>query len=55
MMQQEASEHWLDADLTDYAVAARYDDPSWAERYATKENAAFWLKFSQELLLRFSP
>lgn len=29
--------------LTDYAVAARYDDPEWARLQATKENAKRWL------------
>jgi HEPN domain-containing protein len=32
------------SDLTDYAVAARYDDPEWAKAQATKENSTFWLK-----------
>lgn len=42
-------------DLTDYAIAARYDDPSWAERHATEKNSSLWLKFAQELLHRFLP
>ena len=29
--------------LTDYAVAARYDDPRWAELQATWENSAYWI------------
>lgn len=33
----------LFADLTEYAVAARYDDPFWAEREATQENVHKWL------------
>lgn len=41
--------HWtneektLFADLTTYAVAARYDDPVWAEREATEQNSSAWL------------
>lgn len=31
------------ADLTGYAVAARYDDPAWAEQEATLENADSWI------------
>lgn len=31
------------ADLTEYAVAARYDDPFWAEREATQDNVLSWL------------
>jgi len=42
-------------DLTDYAIAARYDDPTWAERYATAENTANWLIFARELVHRLSP
>lgn len=32
------------ADLTEYAVAARYDDPLWAEREATEQNVVAWLR-----------
>lgn len=34
----------LFADLTEYAVAARYDDPFWANREATAENVAAWVR-----------
>jgi HEPN domain-containing protein len=34
----------LFADLTEYSVAARYDDPFWAEREATNENVRMWLE-----------
>ena len=34
----------LFADLTEYAVAARYDDPMWAEHEATNENVCLWLQ-----------
>ncbi len=40
----------LFADLTEYAVAARYDDPMWAENEATLDNAQRWLQ-QIELLL----
>ncbi len=40
----------LFADLTEYAVAARYDDPMWAEREATNENVCFWLQRIELLL-----
>lgn len=33
----------LFASLTDYAIAARYSDPAWAEKEATKENAKKWI------------
>ena len=29
--------------LSDFAVAARYDDPAWAERFATAQNAQKWI------------
>lgn len=29
--------------LSDFAVAARYDDPAWAERVATAQNAEEWV------------
>lgn len=38
------------SDLTDYAVAARYDDPEWAKTQATKENSVFWLKKTSAFL-----
>lgn len=38
------------SDLTDYAVAARYDDPEWAKMQATKENSTFWLKKTSAFL-----
>ena len=36
-------ERKLFADLTGYAVAARYDDPAWAEHEATLEKAELWI------------
>lgn len=38
------------SDLTDYAVAARYDDPEWAKTQATKENSAFWIEQASAFL-----
>ena len=38
------SEHDALAELTTYAVAARYDDLPWMERKATKETVTHWLK-----------
>ncbi len=38
------------SDLTDYAVAARYDDPEWAKTQATKKNSDFWLKQASAFL-----
>lgn len=29
--------------LSDFAIAARYDDPAWAERVATAKNARRWI------------
>ena len=29
--------------LSEFAVAARYDDPAWAERVATAQNAGQWI------------
>ena len=42
-------------ELTDYAVAARYDDPGWAERQATKENTAHWIVRTKEFLTLLIP
>ena len=41
--QWSSEEKKLLADLTEYAVAARYDDPFWAEREATAENVTAWI------------
>jgi len=30
--------------LSDYAVSARYEDPAWAEQYATEDNTRLWLE-----------
>ena len=40
----------LFADLTGYAVAARYDDPVWAEREANSQNVTAWIKRVDSLL-----
>lgn len=41
--------------MTEYAVAARYDDPVWAEREATEETAREWIEKADALLSRISP
>ena len=41
--------------LTQYAVAARYDDPFWAEREATEENGAHWIDVADVFLSSLLP
>lgn len=43
------------ADLTEYAVAARYDDPLWAEQEATADNVAHWITRVEYLLSSLLP
>lgn len=43
------------ADLTDYAVAARYDDPLWAEHEATEDNVAAWISRAETVLSLLLP
>jgi HEPN domain-containing protein len=38
-----ASDRELFDALSEFAVAARYDDPTWAERFATAQNARLWI------------
>ncbi|MBI1813221.1 HEPN domain-containing protein [Candidatus Peregrinibacteria bacterium] len=38
------------ADLNEYAVAARYDDPLWAEREATAESVTNWIRAIEAFL-----
>jgi HEPN domain-containing protein len=51
---------WSEADrklldtLTTFAVAARYDDPAWAERFATAKNARRWIQQTEQFLTRHS-
>ena len=42
-------------DLTQYAVRARYDDPSWAQREATEENSCRWIPVAENLLSLLLP
>jgi HEPN domain-containing protein len=42
-------------DLTQYAIAARYDDPTWAVHEATSENATHWMNAGQRFLNTFLP
>ncbi|MDO8648888.1 MAG: HEPN domain-containing protein [Candidatus Peregrinibacteria bacterium] len=39
--------------LSDFAVAARYDDPAWAEQYATAENSQQWIRRTSQFLSTF--
>jgi HEPN domain-containing protein len=48
-------EKQLLADLTEYAVAARYDDPVWAEREATADNVTAWIRRVTSLLSSLLP
>lgn len=50
----EEDESTFDA-LTDFAVAARYDDPAWEERYATRSEAARWIARTERFLSRILP
>jgi HEPN domain-containing protein len=51
---------WSEADrnlfdiLTSFSIAARYDDPAWAERFATAKNARRWIDQSEQFLSRHS-
>ncbi|MDD5055761.1 MAG: HEPN domain-containing protein [Candidatus Peribacteraceae bacterium] len=38
------------AELTEYAVTARYDDISWAKLEATEKNSKFWIGQAKKLL-----
>lgn len=46
--------HLLDT-LSDFAVAARYDDPAWAEREATAENGRRWIDCTEVFLTNYCP
>ena len=41
--------------LTQYAVAARYDDPFWAEKEATEENSNHWISIAEKFLFLLFP
>lgn len=41
------------ADLTEYAIIARYDDPLWAEQEATKKNVTDWIAKVDKLISPF--
>lgn len=49
------AENVLLADLTQYAIAARYGDPLWAKREATAENVATWITRVDVLLSSLPP
>jgi len=42
-------------ELTDFAVKARYDDPVWADAYATEEHSSLWLQHTHALLSSLLP
>lgn len=42
-------------DLSAFAVAARYDDPPWAEQYASRDNASRWIDAVTSFLSRYLP
>lgn len=50
-----ADDHTLLATLSEFAVAARYDDPAWAERFATAQNARLWIERTSAFLSRLGP
>ena len=50
-----AADRDLLATLSEFAVAARYDDPDWARRYATAPTVRRWLKRTSEFLSRLTP
>jgi hypothetical protein len=41
--------------LSEFAVAARYDDPAWAAQHATKTGSARWIARSEKFLLSLLP
>jgi len=41
------------SELTDYAVAARYGDPSFADQQATEQNAVRWIETTENFLRTF--
>lgn len=43
------------ADLTAFAVKARYDDPYWAEREANAENVSQWIAQVDRLISTITP
>lgn len=40
--------------LSDFVIAARYDDPAWAERVATAKNAEQWIARTDAFLSRLN-
>ena len=41
--------------LSAFAIAARYDDPAWALRYATAANATHWIERTTAFLASHQP
>jgi HEPN domain-containing protein len=48
-------EHDLFDSLSDFAVAARYDDPEWAAEHATRDATAKWIARASDFLRNFLP
>ncbi len=61
LIAQQLSRTWTDEQkrrldyLTQYAIAARYDDPPWAQREATEENSARLLGEGESFLSLLLP
>jgi HEPN domain-containing protein len=47
-----AADRRLFTTLSEFAVAARYDDPAWADRFATARNAQRWIERTSGFLSR---
>ena len=58
---EELGRRWSDGDVTlfdtlgEFAVEARYHDPEWAEKQATKEHAEYWLGQTRSFLSHVFP
>jgi HEPN domain-containing protein len=45
-----ADDRILFTTLSEFATAARYDDPAWAQRFATAQNAKLWINRTSTFL-----
>jgi hypothetical protein len=58
---EELGRTWSEGDVTlfdtlgEFAVEARYHDPEWAEKQATKEHAEYWLGQTRSFLSHVFP
>src|SRR3989344_2672637 len=61
LLAEELGSTWSEGDVTlfdtlgEFAVEARYHDPEWAEKQATKEHAAYWLEKTRSFLSHVFP